>query len=175
MFVSTFHEDISEKTNKNVSPVGIIKKPVRLENAKTIFTKFLSKNDGSYLSSKKPLKKLEQLLPLLLEEKTLVVDDDKTNQFIFEKMLSQIGYTSSVVGSGESALKELANSKFDLMLDYNLPDYKGSDLARQIRSSSKGGNSDIPILGVPQVNEKKILMIAYPQAWMLSLKNLQPL
>ena len=85
-----------------------------------------------------------------------MVDDDKTNQFIFEKMLSQIGYTSSVVGSGESALKELANSKFDLiLLDYNLPDYKGSDLARQIRSSSKGRNSDIPILGVTASQRKK--------------------
>ena len=153
-FISKFSdEDIPDRASEShFTPVGLIKKPVRIENAKTIFTKFLSRNEESHLSPAKPLRKVEDTS----KGKVLVIDDDKTNQFIFEKMLSQIGYRSSIAGSGESALREVTNSKFDLiLLDYNLPDYKGSDLARQIRSSLHGRNSDIPILGVTASQRKE--------------------
>ena len=58
-----------------------IKKPVRLENAKTIFTKFLSRNEDHIY----PLKAFEKVEDTS-KGKVLVIDDDKTNHFFLKNV-----------------------------------------------------------------------------------------
>ena len=74
--------------------------------------------------------------------KVLVVDDNLTNREILEKQLSIWGMRSRGAGGGDEALSLLRaaasdSAPFDLaILDYNMPDIDGLQLAELIRSDS---------------------------------------
>lgn len=72
--------------------------------------------------------------------KALVVDDNRTNREILEKQLSSWGMTSHGAGGGGEALSLLRagaseSAPYDLaILDYNMPDIDGLQLAGRIKS-----------------------------------------
>jgi len=72
--------------------------------------------------------------------KVLVVDDNRTNREILEKQLSAWGMKSSGTGGGGEALSLLRvgaseSAPYDLaILDYNMPDIDGLQLAGMIKS-----------------------------------------
>lgn len=67
-------------------------------------------------------------------EKILLVEDDKTLNFIIKDNLEQSGYLVSSVEDGESAIKVFKTEKFSLcLLDVMLPKKDGFTLAKEIR------------------------------------------
>lgn len=67
--------------------------------------------------------------------RVLVVDDDATAQDILTRLLDRLGYEVASAGNGVQALDKIHQGFFHcVLIDYNLKDIKGSDLALQIRT-----------------------------------------
>ena len=76
-------------------------------------------------------------------EKILLVEDDKTLNFIIKDNLEQAGYFVTSVEDGESALKIFASGSFSLcLLDVMLPKKDGFTVAKEIRKT----DDHIPII-----------------------------
>lgn len=74
----------------------------------------------------------------------LVVDDDRHIGELLELYLINAGFSVSVCGDAQSALKKLRAENFDLMLlDVMLPDMGGFELCRTIKEEN-----DIPVVVV---------------------------
>ncbi|MEE4242647.1 MAG: response regulator [Desulfopila sp.] len=68
----------------------------------------------------------------------LVVEDDQTNQWLIQEILEQQGYTVVNASNGESALKKLQKTNFDMvLLDLQLPKLSGYEVVRQLRDLEK--------------------------------------
>ena len=67
-------------------------------------------------------------------EKIMLVEDDKTLNFIIKDNLEQAGYVVTSVYDGEAAIKIFVSGKFSLcLLDVMLPKKDGFTLAKEIR------------------------------------------
>lgn len=89
-------------------------------------------------------------------EKILLVEDDKTLNFIVKDNLEQAGYVVTAIEDGESALKTFASGKFSLcLLDVMLPKKDGFTLAKEIRKI----DDHVPIifLTAKSMTEDKII------------------
>ena len=72
-----------------------------------------------------------------MNERILVVDDDKTIVEVVQGYLQQAGYEVLTANDGETALHTLRREKPDLLvLDLMLPDRDGWDITRIIRSDN---------------------------------------
>jgi len=82
----------------------------------------------------------------------LVVEDDKTNQWVIREILEHDGFAVVNAADGHTALKECANHSFELMLlDLRLPGMDGYEVARQIRErEAQGGAGEeyLPIIAL---------------------------
>ncbi len=68
----------------------------------------------------------------------LLVEDNQSNQWVFRELLMQQGYKVFNVSDGASALRELENRQFDMMLlDLQLPEMNGYEVVHTIRSYEK--------------------------------------
>lgn len=77
--------------------------------------------------------------------KVLVVEDNHLNQKIARYLLEGEGYSVDIAENGIKALSLTANGKYDLILmDYDLPDMKGTDITRKVRKQLN--HSCIPII-----------------------------
>ena len=71
--------------------------------------------------------------------KVLVADDNAANCKILKKVLEMAGHQAEVVGDGEEALGALERERFDLaLLDINMPDVTGYEVAKLYRMSHVG-------------------------------------
>ena len=78
--------------------------------------------------------------------KILVVDDEANVQRLLQYTLKQAGYTVSVAGDGQEALKLWAAEAPSLiLLDVSLPKLDGYAVAERIRAD-EGANSHVPII-----------------------------
>ncbi|TWT34479.1 Aerobic respiration control sensor protein ArcB [Blastopirellula retiformator] len=78
--------------------------------------------------------------------KILVVEDLEANQLVLQEILSRLGLTACFVSDGQSAFTAVAETTFDVvLLDLELPDMSGLDVARKLR--------ELP-------NEKRLFIIA---------------
>ena len=69
-----------------------------------------------------------------LGEKILLVEDDKTLNFIIKDNLEQAGYVVTSAEDGDAAIKLFSSGKFNLcLLDVMLPKKDGFTLAKEIR------------------------------------------
>ena len=74
------------------------------------------------------------------DSRTLIVDDNRTNRRILEHMLAEWGMTSDSVEGASLALERLEQARHDgrafelVLLDRDMPDMDGFDLAERIRS-----------------------------------------
>ena len=76
----------------------------------------------------------------------LVVDDDEHLRKILAARLRFSGYEISEAATGTEAMNKAISEKPDLiLLDIELPDIKGPDVARAIRTQS--ASAHIPIIG----------------------------
>lgn len=76
--------------------------------------------------------------------RVLVVDDNKENREVLGGMLGGIGCTVTMVCDGESAVAEMANNTFDLViLDLLLPGISGFEVARYIADRFEHGSPKV--------------------------------
>jgi two-component system KDP operon response regulator KdpE len=76
----------------------------------------------------------------MIRGKILVVDDEPQIRRVMRSALTKQNYMVSDARSGEEALDELRQDRFDLIiLDRNMPGMGGLDTCRQIRSTSDVG------------------------------------
>jgi two-component system, sensor histidine kinase and response regulator len=80
--------------------------------------------------------------PGLIGKRILIVDDTKTNRFIFKKILEHQGAITDEAEDGPKALERIReqarlNSPYDLvLLDYRMPGMDGFNVAKEVQSSS---------------------------------------
>jgi signal transduction histidine kinase len=90
----------------------------------------------------------------------LVVDDLPEKRLAFEALLSPLGQSLTLVDSGTEALRRVLAKKFDiLVLDVNIPDMDGLELARLIREHKR--YRDTPILFVSALDDPQRIERAY--------------
>ena len=81
-------------------------------------------------------------------KKILVVEDNKTNQFVMSKILEKLNCEYSITENGIEALNELNNKKFDLIfMDCQMPILDGLETTKRIRNSNKI-YKNIPIIAL---------------------------
>ena len=72
--------------------------------------------------------------------RALVVEDDSVTQQLSARMLQQLGFQTRVADTAKQALDLLGRERYDaVLLDYNLADMAGAELARQISTRSPSG------------------------------------
>jgi two-component system cell cycle response regulator DivK len=77
----------------------------------------------------------------------LYIEDNAGNRMLVRRILEAEGYTVSEATDGPSGLEIAAQEQFDLiLLDINLPEIDGYDLARRMRSMPN--LEGVPILAV---------------------------
>ena len=85
--------------------------------------------------------------------KVLVVEDNKINQIVTEKILKKNNYTCTLVDDGFQAIKILEEENFDIVLmDINMPLINGFETSRKIRH--KG--IKIPIIALTAFDKEEI-------------------
>jgi two-component system sensor histidine kinase/response regulator len=81
--------------------------------------------------------------------RVLVAEDNKVNQLVTRKMLSQLGVDYEIVENGQEALEQLTVEHFDLVLmDCQMPVVDGYEATRLIRTSEQVLNRDIPVVAM---------------------------
>lgn len=66
----------------------------------------------------------------------LIVDDEVSVHGVFSRLFAKMGYACDAVASGAAGLERIATRPYDIfLLDKNLPDRSGSDLARAARAA----------------------------------------
>lgn len=78
--------------------------------------------------------------------KILVVDDTEANRYTLSRHLRRAGYEIAEAGTGQDALKLIADKPDLVILDVKLPDINGFEISRKIRSNP--ATRHIPVLQV---------------------------
>ncbi|GJQ63149.1 MAG: hypothetical protein SCALA702_22020 [Melioribacteraceae bacterium] len=82
------------------------------------------------------------------DKKILLVEDDKGNRGVEEKILRNAGYYVYSTGSGREAVKELEKNDYDIVLmDIAMEDIDGISATKMIRNFS-GPKGEIPVIAV---------------------------
>lgn len=80
-------------------------------------------------------------------EKVLVVEDNPDNMRLIKKILEHGGYSVSGAAIGADGLELAAKHRFEfIIIDINLPDMDGLELAKQLRS--KVQEPGVPIIAI---------------------------
>ncbi len=105
-------------------------------------------NLGRYLNratSEKP--KAEEQNFSCPDAKVLVVDDNKTNLFVAQGLLTRYGMTVVTASSGRDALNLLDEAGYDMIfIDYMMPEMDGIDTLRAIRASGYEWSGKVPCI-----------------------------
>ncbi|MCO6162489.1 ATP-binding protein [Flavobacterium sp. NRK F7] len=94
------------------------------------------------------------------QKKILLVEDNKINQMITQKMLEQKGIPSHTIDNGEEAIEHLKENGYDLVLmDVHLPGINGTEATLEIRKF----NPTIPIIALTAIslNENREMLLSY--------------
>lgn len=80
--------------------------------------------------------------------RVLLVEDNKTNQFIARKFLARLGVNPAVASDGVAAVEAAARQEFDLILmDIQMPRKSGIEATQEIRAGN-GPNRHTPIVAL---------------------------
>jgi len=90
----------------------------------------------------------------------LVVDDLPQKRLAFEALLAPLGQRLTLVDSGTEALRRVLQQKFDIIvLDVNIPDMDGLEVARLVREHKR--YRETPILFVSALDDPERISRAY--------------
>jgi PAS domain S-box-containing protein len=85
----------------------------------------------------------------LSDYKILLVEDNKTNQFVARTMLENLGYKVIVKENGRQAVEAALEEKFDLVfMDCQMPELDGFVATKLIRSSGVNACERMPIIAM---------------------------
>jgi len=90
----------------------------------------------------------------------LIVDDDKFSRTFTKTALFQIGIKNTREAStAQEAIEIIGNFKIDVvLLDHQMPEQSGLDLARQIKEGKIGSNKELPVIMITiDTKEKTVL------------------
>lgn len=90
----------------------------------------------------------------------LLVEDNKINQMITQKMLENKGISCVIVDSGEEAIENVKTNQYDLILmDVHLPSMSGTEATTVIRTF----NNQTPIIALTAIslNENKETLLSF--------------
>lgn len=69
--------------------------------------------------------------------KILVGDDDRINQLVLRGLLKKLGLDCNIVGTGQAVVDAVSEGGYNfVLLDVQLPDIDGFEVARQIQAGS---------------------------------------
>lgn len=86
-------------------------------------------------------------------KKILIVEDNRINQIVTQKMLDKSDVVSRIAENGQEAVAKTRKEKFDLILmDLNMPVMNGFDATREIREFNK----TIPIIALTAVEIEEV-------------------
>jgi CheY-like chemotaxis protein len=96
----------------------------------------------------------------LTEKKVLLVEDNKINQMITQKMLEKRGISCNIIDNGEDAIEDVKINNYDLILmDVHLPGINGTEATSEIRKF----NTCTPIVALTAIslNENREMLLSY--------------
>lgn len=84
-----------------------------------------------------------------IPRKILIVEDNKANQEVLNRMCTKMNYKVKIVGDGKKALEILNAESFDVILmDIQMPIMDGVEATRIIRENEKKSGEHIPIIAL---------------------------
>jgi CheY-like chemotaxis protein len=82
------------------------------------------------------------------ESKVLLVEDDRINSMILQRMLTKLGMSVVQAHDGSEAMQKMREHEFDVVLmDCHMPIMDGLEATRRIRAG-EAGNSEVPIVAL---------------------------
>lgn len=86
--------------------------------------------------------------PLTQKLRILVAEDDEINQYVIQELLRRHNHLVTMADNGQSAVDAFTAEHFDLLLlDYQMPDFSGLEVAKQLRDlENKNGLARTPII-----------------------------
>ena len=79
----------------------------------------------------------------------LCIEDNSDNMTLLRRALESRGYTMLPAKNGLEGVAVAEKENIDLiLLDINLPDIDGYEVAKRVRASSKAGLATVPIIAV---------------------------
>ena len=97
---------------------------------------------------------------LLSNKKVLLVEDNKINQMITQKMLEKKGISCVIIDNGEDAIENVKNNHYDLILmDVHLPGINGTEATSEIRKFDT--KTTIIALTAISLNENREMLLSY--------------
>jgi CheY-like chemotaxis protein len=91
----------------------------------------------------------EDLFANFIGKKVLVVEDNKINQLVVAKMLTNLGVNITTADNGIEALEEIKTNIFDLILmDIQMPLMDGYKTTAEIRNLPELEKSEVPIIAL---------------------------
>ncbi len=94
------------------------------------------------------------------EKNILLVEDNKINQMITQKMLERKGISCVIIDNGEDAIENVRTNNYDLILmDVHLPGINGTEATTEIRKF----NNTVPIIALTAIslNENREMLLSY--------------
>lgn len=96
----------------------------------------------------------------LSNKKVLLVEDNKINQMITQKMLEKKNITCVIIDNGEEAIEHLKENSYNLVLmDVHLPGINGTEATAEIRKF----NTTTPIIALTAIslNENRDMLLSF--------------
>ena len=111
---------------------GILRKPLKLSQ--------LGATLQSAMNNERAVGEILEQASQPSTRRALIVEDDSVTQQLSARMLQQLGFQTRVADNGQQALDLLGREPYDaVLIDYNLADMAGAELARQINTRSPAG------------------------------------
>ena len=161
--------EINRKYGGTGLGLTIVKKLIKILGGQIKLESELGK--GSKFSFELNFKVDDQLLPVVEKQKMyediifknkniLLVEDNKINQMITQKMLEYKGVICEIIDNGEDAIEFVKNNQYDLVLmDVHLPGINGTIATQKIREFNK----TLPIIALTAISldENREMLLSF--------------